>query len=347
MRWCKDIPCLWFALTTRRHAKKSSERKGGLGHGSEEGPGGMNTYRDLALENLRVADLFPDWHITDQILLLPHHPGQASYVWKVSTANGPAIIRTPRFTDPPDEDFWQGSLRLFDVRTTQGERLVAVNSWLSTRVPLSVPRVLATTRFQERSFVLENWLPGTTLHAFSVLTDGALETLGTMIGRLHREQSDVFGPAVAEPWHGFPIEAFSTRLEATMCYLFQRYDRHHPTARRYLSLALADLAHLHFDTAVPLLLDMEPSQFLTHQGEITALVDTELYVRGPAELELTGLELLLTSTTAQPFSRGYRRIQPLPILSPSRRLFRVLLRLLSFQGPVDWDDWMGKPTFFA
>ncbi len=307
----------------------------------------MNTYRDRALEKLRLADVFPEWRVREQTLLPPHHPGQASYVWKVSTVKGPAIVRAPRFTYPPDEDFWQGALRLFDVSTVRGERLTTINPWLSARIPFTVPSVLATARFQARSFVLENWLPGATLHAFDSLSNRAMEALGTMVAQLHQERSTVFGANPADPWQGFPMATFPSRLEATLRYLLRRYYRRDLKAWRHLRLALADLAHLRFEAAVPLLLDMEPSQFLTHAGEITALVDTELYVRGPAELELAGLELLLTSTTAKPFCRGYRRIEPLPILSPSRRLFRVLLRLLSFQGPVDWDDWMEKPTFFA
>jgi hypothetical protein len=133
-----------------------------------------------------------------------------------------------------------------------------------------------------------------------------------------------------------------------MHHLLARYYAHDVKAAYYL--AAADQALLKspdFSYACPIMMDWDPTQFVVQYRQLTGLVDTELYVVGPPQLELCALEYVLEQSEAQYFGDGYRQIGPLPDLTPYRFAFRVFLRLISFQGAVDWEQWMGRTHTLA
>ena len=141
--------------------------------------------------------------------------------------------------------------------------------------------------------------------------------------------------------------ALGSQLGATLRFLHDRYHVRDAVASTYLQQALSDLHAWPHLCAAPMLLDMDASQFLHQNGEISGLIDTELYVAGPPEMELTGLEFLLSPHAAAWVRRGYEEVSPMPSLTRVRRVFRILLRMLSFQGPVPWDEWMDAPHRFT
>lgn len=306
----------------------------------------MKTYRDPSLESLDLSPIvgFP---IISQRLIPPHHPGQSNYIWEINTKNERLVVKSPRYLTPPDEDFSQGVLRLFEATGKYFNRADAIHRDLHEHGAIPVPHIKAVKQYRGRPFLVVQWMPGTSLSSFNLLSDDQLQRLGTHIARLHQHRHSHFGPfrSIHQTRAGQPLDQFWVRLWSTMDFLLNRYyssdpHAHHWVAQVQTSVVVAP----ELLTTAPIMLDMDPSQFLVHSDTITALVDTEFYVWGPPELELVGLELLLNRPKAQVFRQGYEAVAPLPPLESYRNIFRLSLRLLSFQGAADWNTWMTLPA---
>lgn len=127
--------------------------------------------------------------------------------------------------------------------------------------------------------------------------------------------------------------------------LIKRFHSHNPKIRNRLKEFISQTASLPVPKEASfILIDMDPTQFLTDGQKITGLVDTEAYAIGPREYDLIGY--VFTKTEATAFRKGYETISPLPNLTQCREPYRYLYRLLSVQGSVDLDEWMEHPSFF-
>lgn len=281
-----------------------------------------------------------------QHLLPPTHPGQANYIWAVRTETADYIVRSPRSSAPRDEDFWQGALRVFDANVSDLNRIRPLNSWLTCHDGFRVPRVLDVKPCGRHWFAIMEALPGSPPDRFGALSPTALTEVGRTLARLHQQRGARFGPppVLWDCKAGQPLDQFWPRLHAAAQYILRRYyagDEEALAWFQQIQSLWSSLPPPPF--SAPILLDLDPSQFLTQDGEISGLVDTELYAVGPPELELVELELLLDPPSAVHMAAGYTEIAPLPDLNAARPIFRYWLRLTSFQGPVDWNDWMGRP----
>ncbi len=289
------------------------------------------------------TDLSPMFGTTfrQQRLMDAHHPGQASWVWLVDTTEGPYIVRTSRFNEPPlDEDFWQGAWRLFGANPVRFHGMIWADRVLRQSSPIPLPQILRQEVYQNRPYLIMEYLPGFMLESFTHLSKEGLRAFGKALATIHAMGSTL------DSREGEAL-SFHARTQSVMAYLV---DRFYSTERACRDLWVEIAAHVknlpHEDFLSPILLDMDPSQFLTDGRVITALVDTELYVMAPRHLELIGLEYLLDATAAGPFREGYEAVLPMPQLIPVRHTYRFLLRLLSFQGSVAWDRWMNQPILF-
>ncbi|HZR43443.1 MAG TPA: hypothetical protein VFB12_25235 [Ktedonobacteraceae bacterium] len=94
------------------------------------------------------------------------------------------------------------------------------------------------------------------------------------------------------------------------------------------------------------MIDMDPTQFLTDGGRLTALVDTEAYAVGPCELDFIALEYVLDQRGAAALTKGYNTIRPLPDLSRVRSVYRYFCRLIGIQKKTDLETWMAQPVLF-
>jgi hypothetical protein len=94
------------------------------------------------------------------------------------------------------------------------------------------------------------------------------------------------------------------------------------------------------------LVDMDPTQFLSNGKVITGLVDTEAYAVAPRELDFIALEYVLDEKSAAEFQKGYEKILDLPDLTKCRLPFRYLYRLLSVQGNVNIEEWLEHKYLF-
>jgi len=307
----------------------------------------MRTIHTPWLETVTWDFLFPHTFCR-QRLLPPLHPGQASYVWEVTTTTQTVIVRTTRFRSVPDEDFWQGAWRLFGADTRRLERLAAINARLRRSWTVPVPRVLRYHRYQDRLLAVVERLPGTVLNDFSRLPDTEWFRIGQGLARTHQHTWSRFGPPTV--WtgrsSGWSLDEFWPRLEQTLEFLKARYYAEDPALDAYWTTIRTEWPRLTPpQAAVPIMLDWDPTQFLVDGDRLTGLVDTELYVTGPVELELVGVEYFLTARSVTPFVAGYTSVRPIPAITPYRRIYRLLLRLMSFQGPVSWTTWMTAPEW--
>lgn len=303
----------------------------------------MPNLSDLSAINL--APLFPLTYI-NQHLLPAVHPGQASWVWVVKTADGEQIVRTSRWCNVPDEDFWQAALRLFRADTSNMTQVGDLYRYLRTISAIPTPNMLGANNIGTQPFLIVEKLPGYTLASFNDLPNQSLIMFGKALARIHSCRYSCFG-SLPTLQGCRPLTQFHTLAVSVMEYLVTRYHAEDRDLRDYWAESLYQWKHLpQLDFASPIMLDMDPTQFLTDGTTITGMVDIELYVSGPRHLELIGLEYLLDQDHANAFRLGYETVLPLPALEPFRKAYRLLLGLMSFQGLVDWPCWMNAPIRF-
>lgn len=299
----------------------------------------MHTIEDPEIAGQDLAPLFGDTYCSQQLIPV-HHPGQANWVWRVDTTDGPYIVRTSRFADPPDEDFWQGALRLFGANTASLQGMLWAERVLRPVSPLPLPKILRQEQWQGRRYLIVEYLSGESLPAFSELSPAGIMAFGAALATIH-------GGGEAKGLRLYPSRSFPIMAQPVVEYLLHRFYAKDAKCHQIWETLLRHWDRLPTeDFWSPILLDMDPSQFLTDGQQITALVDTELYVMAPRQLELVGLEYLLDAPYADLFRQGYETISPLPDLQSVRPAYRFLLRLMSFQGAVDWNLWMNHPSRF-
>ncbi len=298
----------------------------------------MRTLDDPEISGQDLSPLFGAQYVNQQ-LMPTTHPGQASWVWRVKTQDGSYIVRTSRYTEPPDEDFWQGAWRLFKHNPATLQGMVWADRALGPRSPIRLPKIWRQELYHGRPYLIVEDMPGVPLHSFNQLSEDGLTEFGAALATIHGGDHEAPTTQPAIPFH--------ITAAPVMQYLLHRFYHQDPTCQQLwktLAPRIADLPTEDFWS--PILLDMDPSQFLTDGRQLTAIVDTELYVMAPRHLELIGLEYLMGADVAARFRKGYESIRPLPDLTPWRHTYRFLLRLLSFQGPVDWGLWMNHPNRF-
>ena len=75
------------------------------------------------------------------------------------------------------------------------------------------------------------------------------------------------------------------------------------------------------------LIDMDPTQFLTNGDELTGLVDTEVYALAPREMDFIGLEYVLDELSAKHFKQAYSMKHPLLHTHPKSPMAKKFHRL--------------------
>ncbi len=280
-----------------------------------------------------------------QTLFPDVHPGQASNVWLVETEEESVIVRSTRMTAEPADAFWWGGRDLFGVDPTHVFALAQVNRVLRELSTIPVPAVLRTGRIDGKPYAVVERMEGTVLKSFQDLSPTALIQLGEAIARIHSQtyaECGILTGAVR-----YPAAEFHERMVRTMRGLVERFYADDvaisrlldPMCQRALQLPRPGNASL-------VMLDMDPTQFLTDGSRITALVDTEVYVRAPRELDLIAMEYLLDEERIRAFATGYQEVLSLPDLRAVRPVYRYLYRLMEVQGSVEIDRWMDWPAWF-
>jgi hypothetical protein len=287
--------------------------------------------------------------IIEQHYLDPGYSGHASDVWHVvchvATTQEEVVVRAVRQQGEFDGPFWQGCSFLFGLDSRNIFDLELINTLLARVCPIPIPQVLSKGIVDERPYVIVEYMPGFPLNNFSSLPESALEEFGRALAHIHSYRFDYFGHVTGRL--RFPLAAFQERLVETMSMLVEQFYQNDAQIKAALPSFCEDALLLpSVEDGALIMVDMDPTQFLTDGERLTALVDTEAYGVGPRELDFVALEYVLTSHEAVALARGYSAILPVPDLSVVRPVYRYLYRLIEIQGRMPLETWMGWPVFF-
>lgn len=291
-----------------------------------------------------LQPLFPD-PILKQQPFADQHVGQASYVWRVVTAKEQVIVRTTRLAGTTLDAFWWGCKELFGVDPTDVFAMTAVNETLRKYAVVPIPAVVRQAQVEGAKMLVVEAMPGDAVLSFVDLSIAVSHELGRAIASIHQLQKLTFGNFQATLQQ--PLLAYPARMATVMQRLLERFHCPFPdivaAGPDWVRAAAALPPPTH---AVPILLDIDPTQFLADGHHLTALVDTEVYAYGPAAYDIVALEYLLDRPRAQAFAAGYETLLPLPRIADVRDVYRFLQRLMEVQGRVELSVWMSQPAWF-
>lgn len=293
-----------------------------------------------------LQPLFPQ-PILRAVSLDPGYQDHGSDVWLVETAAERVVVRSSRIQGPTDElnDFWWGCRHLFGIQPWQTFDLEVIHAVLSEASGFRIPQVLRKGEIEGRQFIVVEWLAGAPLGSFAELSEEALVEFGRGLAAIHNRTFDFCGHLTRRVVHA--LSEFHERVAETMRGAARRFYAHDLAVQAALdSMCEAVLQLPPPEAGSPILVDMDPTQFLVEDGRVSALVDTEAYGIGPRELDFIALEYCLDEASAAAIARGYRSVLPLPDLTQARRPYRYLYRLLSIQGEVPLDEWLEHPHLF-
>ncbi|HDR4603228.1 MULTISPECIES: nitrate reductase [Bacillus] len=276
------------------------------------------------------------------------HPGyedHASDVFLVQTEDEEVIVRTSKMNEEPNNDFWWGCKNLFGIDPRNVHHLELIHELLKKHTNLPIPTILQKHVLNGRKFVSVEKLTGNTLQSFIGQSDSILFSLGKGLAEIHSFQAKFIG----NPSGTFqvPLEEFKSHILKISNELVNRFYSNNASIRNAFPTFEQQLASLPVPREATLvLIDMDPTQFLSDGTTITGLVDTEAYAIAPREFEFIGLEYVLTEKAARAFKSGYETIMPIPQLEKCRQPYRYLYRLLSVQGSVELEKWLSHPSYF-
>ncbi|MBS4174384.1 phosphotransferase [Bacillus sp. FJAT-49736] len=276
--------------------------------------------------------------------LSPGYSGHASDVWLVKTKNQEVVVRASRLTEEPNNDFWWGIKHTFGIDPRNVLELESVNNKLKKITSIPIPAVIGKGK-STREYVVVEKLEGQVVASFMDQPSSVLQSLGEGLARIHQHREAYAG----NPAGTFQISLQQFHLHLSRCtdQLVSRFYSGNEKIVRMLP-SVRELLHTlprpEYSSFV--LVDMDPSQFLSDGRKVTGLVDTEAYVLAPRELDFIALEYVLDEQAAKDFRHGYENIMPIPDLQTVRLPYRYFYRLLSIQGSVDLDEWLGVEKLF-
>jgi hypothetical protein len=302
-------------------------------------------YPDIPLQNFFVEPILEAAHCD------PGYTDHATDVWRVRTSSQTVALRLSEYNSWHGP-FWDGLRRLFKWRPVTPGRVTKRNRFLSHAGGLPVPNLLSHGHFKEPlrnrslSYLIMEWLPGQRCDTFAELSEVGLESYGIHLARLHSHvlpQVRVLAGA-----QSCLPETFGAKVSETLTWLVHTYFQYDPGLTALLPGMYRQALGLHPTRCVPVLVDLDPSQYLHNgTGELCALIDTDAYVIGPRELDFIALEYVLTAAQGAAFTRGYSTLLPLPNLHYVRTVYRYLYRLMEvFPGNFSPDEWLTYPGIF-
>ncbi|PEC19611.1 nitrate reductase [Bacillus cereus] len=276
------------------------------------------------------------------------HPGyedHASDVFLVKTEAEEVIVRSSKMIEEPNNDFWLGCKKLFGIDPRNVHHLETVHTLLQEHTSLPIPTILDKHTLDAREFVVAEKLVGKTVQSFIGQPDSILFNLGKGLAEIHSFRANFIG----NPSSTFqvPLEEFKSHILKVSTDLVNMFYSDNTSIYNAFHTFESQLSSLPMPKETTfVLIDMDPTQFLSDGTSITGLVDTEAYAIAPQEFDFVGLEYVLTEKEAYAFKRGYETIMPIPYLDECRQPYRYLYRLLSVQGSVALEKWLSHPSYF-
>ncbi|HDR8182916.1 TPA: nitrate reductase [Bacillus thuringiensis] len=276
------------------------------------------------------------------------HPGyedHASDVFLVRTEDAEVIVRSSKMSEEPNNDFWWGCKNLFGIDPRNVHHLKAVHTLLQEHTNLPIPTILEKHILSGREFVVAEKLVGNTVQSFIGQPDSILFSLGKGLAEIHTFKADYIGNVSGS--FQITLDEFQSHIlnvSKEFVNMFYSDNESIQNAFPTFESQLSSLPAPKESTLV--LIDIDPTQFLSDGTSITGLVDTEAYAVAPREFDFIGLEYIFTEKEAHAFKQGYETIMPIPRLEECRHPYRYLYRLLSVQGSVELEKWLSHPSYF-
>lgn len=278
----------------------------------------------------------------------PLHPGyedHASDVFLVRTEDAEVIVRSSKMNEEPNNDFWWGCKNLFGIDPRNVHHLEAVHTLLQEHTNLPIPAILEKHILNDREFVVAEKLVGNTVQSFIGQPDSILFSLGKGLAEIHTFKADYIGNASGR--FQITLDEFQSHILNVSKELVNMFYSDNASIRNAFPTFEQQLSSLPVPKEATLvLIDMDPTQFLSNGTSITGLVDTEAYAVAPREFDFISLEYIFTEKEAHAFKHGYETIMPIPRLEECRHPYRYLYRLLSVQGSVELEKWLSHPSYF-
>ena len=290
-----------------------------------------------------LQTLFPDKIISVKELS-PGYENHSSDVWLVKTDCRDVIVRSSRSDDSNLGPFWGGCLAAFGINSRNVFALEAVNNILNNISTIQVPKVIGKG-FIDKEYVIVEKLEGQMVKSFIGQPKEFVHSLGVGLAQIHSKKMNYAG----NPNGTFRIalEEFHSHLAKAMEDMVNEYyssEEKIVSALPQLSKIMRKLCPPEYSSYI--LVDMDPTQFLSDGKVITGLVDTEAYVIGPRELDFIALEYVLDRKSAADFISGYKSVLDIPNLTHCRLPYRYLYRLIEIQGRDDLVKWLNHPILF-
>lgn len=267
--------------------------------------------------------------------LAADYDDHASDVWRVQTITEDVIVRASRISAEGVENhsFFSGVKELFGVEPYHLSRLVTIYKEIERIGALAVPRIFRVGQCLDRTCIVVERMPGARLASFCGLPDAVLQQLGKAVARHHAQTYPLIGQ-IDQSW-GYPLREFPIRLAQAMariaCQYYAGDSELHALLPVYCERALALSPP---QASSPILVDFYPGQFLRSEDHLGALVDAEVVVAGPPELELVILEYLLDEAAAVVFRTGYESVRKFPDIDLVRDVYRFFIRLIGVHGSM-------------
>lgn len=283
--------------------------------------------------------------LLDVTELSPGYEDHASDVWLVKTKQKEVIVRSSKMKEEPSNEFWWGCKKLFGIDPRNVFDLEDINNILSELTSLPIPKVLKKGELLAKQYVVVEKLEGTIIQSFIGQPPPVLQSLGAGLAKIHCHRRDYMGSPAGT--FKVDLDRFMPYIVESMSDLIKRfYSENEPIKNKFLDIKEQLLKVSSPDWTTFVLVDIDPTQFLSDGRIITGLVDTEAYVIAPREFDFIGLEYVLDEESAMAFKKGYERFMNIPDLTACREPYRFLYRLLSVQGSVDIDKWLTHKTLF-
>ncbi|WP_339240118.1 aminoglycoside phosphotransferase family protein [Bacillus sp. FSL P4-0322] len=275
------------------------------------------------------------------------YDGRANDVWLISLQDKTEyVVKSPK-TAREESEFVSGIKMIYGVddRTVQ-EHIDQINQKLSHTHSFHIPEVVRKVKKAGRQFYVMEKVEGTPFTSFEGRSSDFYKDYGRKLAQLHSYRTDFFGAVYgAEKKH---LREFHAVLKKAVSKLIGRYYADQQEFHCYTEIVLQKIDKLKPpDSASLILIDLDPSQYIEKDDQVTSLVDTEYVVYGPAAFDFIALEYLLTKKAARNVQLGYEEICPLPHdLYEVRECYRFVSLLLDIHGSWDLKMWMNHPILF-
>jgi fructosamine-3-kinase len=281
--------------------------------------------------------------ILEQLYVNRDYEDFANDVWIVRTADEHVVVRISRHEGVLGA-FRHGVARLFGVEFTVRE-LRLISDAVNETTGFQAPRVLRTGIVDGRAYAITDVLPGRNANSFDTLSPAQARSFGRALARAHQRTFDFCGSPASDL--SYPLAEFHVRAADTIEWVANRYRTGHARDVEIAAHAAAALRELPPPPASSLILyDIGASQYLWDDSGATSVVDTEVYVYAPRELELMALESASGPAFCEAFRRGYQTVSLLPDVAPYRDPYRCLLALTETEGLLPLADALAAPVWF-